>query len=185
MSDTEGRRADAALLALGCVVAFAGVVVVFAGPEAILPVAWGADGQVSGWATREWVGAALLAAGVVLMVGGPAAGWATGRAADPGLWRRARLSLVTAVLGLTVFWTVAALTGALSIGMSAITAGLGLGLAVAAPWVRPASLSRLWLVLGLAAVFGAVTTPQPAGLVLLVTGAAAGSLLILVRARRA
>lgn len=175
--------ADPALLALGCGVAAAGVVVVFAGPEAIVPVAWGLDGEVRGWATREWVGAALLLAGVVLMVAGPALGWAAERVAHPLAWKRARLSLVAGVLGVAVFWSVASLTGATAIGGSALTAALGLLLATAAPWVRPLSLSRLWLVLGLAAVFGAVTTPQPAGLILLAVATAAGTGWIVLRAR--
>lgn len=178
-------RADAALLALGCGVASAGVAVVFAGPEAILPVAWGLDGQVRGWATREWVGAGLLLAAIGLIAAGPALGWAASRAGDPSLWKRARLSLVVVVLGLAVFWAVASLTGATSIAGSALTAAMGLVLAAAAPWVRPASLSRLWLVLGLSGVFGAVTTPQPAGLILLAAATLAGTGWIISRGRSA
>lgn len=175
-----------------------GLVVFFAGPEALLPVHWGADGQADGWANRQAVGGALLGLGLLTLLVAGGMGLAAARATETARRRALRMTQVVALIALSgvgLFSATASLTGAADMGgalpmagMSALFLMIGalLGrvgpnpfVGVRTPWAYKSKLAwersnrlagRLLFLLGLAGIAIAPLAPQPLGYQALIAG---------------
>lgn len=175
-----------------------GLIVFFAGPEALLPVHWGADGQADGWANRQAVGGALLALGLLTLLVAGGMGLAAQQAGEPARRRALSMTQVVALIALSgvgLFAATASLTGAADMGGALPMAGLSalflligavLGrvgpnpfVGVRTPWAYKSKLAwersnrlagRLFFLLGLAGLAVAPLSPQPLGYQALIAG---------------
>lgn len=190
--------ADVATVAVGLIVAAAGVGVVVVGPTELLPVHYGLDGEVSRWGGRGEVGGLIAALGALIVLIGGGMGAAAARSPDPARQRALRMAQLVAVislLGVALFAGGASLTGALSIAGGLPMAGLSLTLVgagaflgrvgpnpfvgVRTPWSYKSRLAwdrsnrlagRLLFLLGLFGLAASAVAPQPAGLIALGVG---------------
>ena len=175
-----------------------GLMVFFIGPEALLPVHWGADGQADGWANRQAVGGALLGLGLLTLLVAGGIGLAAARATEAARRRALRMTQVVALIALSgvgLFSATASLTGAADMGGALPMAGMSalfllvgalLGrvgpnpfVGVRTPWAYKSKLAwersnrlagRLLFLLGLAGLAIAPLAPQPLGYQALIAG---------------
>ena len=175
-----------------------GLMVFFIGPEALLPVHWGADGQADGWANRQAVGGALLGLGLLTLLVAGGMGLAAARATETARRRALRMTQVVALIALSgvgLFSATASLTGAADMGGALPMAGMSalfllvgalLGrvgpnpfVGVRTPWAYKSKLAwersnrlagRLLFLLGLAGLAIAPLAPQPLGYQALIAG---------------
>ena len=175
-----------------------GLLVFFIGPEALLPVHWGADGQADGWANRQAVGGALLGLGLLTLLVAGGMGLAAARATETARRRALRMTQVVALIALSgvgLFSATASLTGAADMGGALPMAGMSalfllvgalLGrvgpnpfVGVRTPWAYKSKLAwersnrlagRLLFLLGLAGLAIAPLAPQPLGYQALIAG---------------
>lgn len=190
--------ADLAVVAISLIMAAAGAGIVFAGPEALMPVHWGPGGEADGWAGREVVGGAILAFGLLTLLLGGGIGLAAGRSSDPNRRRALRYAQLVVLLTLPVLTLAigsASLAQLTSIGAAVPMAVMGLifvligavlgrvgpnpVVGVRTPWTYKSRLAwersnrlagRLFFLLGLGGLAAAAFVPQPLGIQLMLAG---------------
>lgn len=204
--------ADLAAIAISLIMAAAGAGVVFAGPDALMPVHWGPNGQADGWAGREVVGGMVLAAGLFTLLLGGGMGLAAARTDEPGRRRALRYAQLVVLLTLPLLTLAigsASLSGLTSIGSAAPMAVMGLlflllgaflgrvgpnpFVGVRTPWAYKSRLAwersnrlagRLFFLLGLGGLSTAAFAPQPLGVQLMLGGVVAAAVWSVVESWR-
>lgn len=195
---TRLSAADVATLAIGLIVAAAGIGVILAGPLELMPVHYGLDGEVDRWGGRGEVGGLIAALGVLIVVIAGGNGLAAGRTDDPARRRALRMAQLVSLivlLGVALFAGGASLGGVVSIAGGLPMAGFSLILLAAGallgrvgpnpfvglrtPWTYKSRLAwdrsnrlagRLLFMLGLFGLAASAVAPQPAGLMALGAG---------------
>jgi len=197
------HAADVATLAITVMAAVAGLSVFFAGPAHQMPVHWGSDGLVDGWADRRLVGLGIFGLAFLNLLIAGGLGLAAARAGDPMGRRGLRYGQLLTLMSLTLlglFFATASLSGMTSMAGAVPMAGLSLiFLAVGAllgrvganpfvgvrtPWTFRSRLAweqsnrlagRLLFLLGLLGLATAPFAPQPMGYGLLIGGVLAAT----------
>jgi uncharacterized membrane protein len=190
--------ADIATIAVGLMVAAAGVAVIVAGPVELMPVHYGLDGQADRWGDRVQVGGLIAGVGVLITVVAGGIGLAAGRTEDASRRRGLRMAQLVALmtlLGVALFAGGASLTGVTSLAGGLPMAGLSVILlaggaflgrvgpnpfvGVRTPWAYKSRRAwdrsnrlagRLMFVLGLFGLAASAVAPQPAGIIALGVG---------------
>ena len=198
MTRNRIAAADIATIAVGLMVAAAGVAVIVAGPVELMPVHYGLDGQADRWGDRVQVGGLIAGVGVLITVVAGGIGLAAGRTEDASRRRGLRMAQLVALmtlLGVALFAGGASLTGAASIAGGLPMAGLSVILLVGGaflgrvgpnpfvgvrtPWAYKSRRAwdrsnrlagRLMFVLGLFGLAASAVAPQPAGMIALGVG---------------
>jgi uncharacterized membrane protein len=194
----QASAADTATVLLSILMGAIGMAVVFAGPTSLMPVRWGADGQVDGWGTRELVGGAIAGLGFLTLLLSGGMGLAARRSQDPARARALRFAQLVILLGLTLvtlFIGSASLSGMTLMNGALPMAGMALlflvigaflgrvganpFVGVRTPWAFKSKLAwersnrlagRLLFLLGLAGLATAPFAPQPLGYQALIAG---------------
>lgn len=197
------HSADLATLAITVMAAVAGLGVFFAGPAHQMPVHWGPDGLVDGWADRRLVGLAIFGLAFLNLLIAGGLGLAASRPGDPKRSQALRYGQLLTLISLTLvglFFATASLSGMTSMAEAVPMAGLSLiFLAVGAllgrvdanpfvgvrtPWTFRSRLAwersnrlagRLLFLLGLLGLATAPFAPQPMGYGLLIGGVLAAT----------
>lgn len=189
--------ADMACIGVGLIIMAAGAAVAMAGPEVVMPVHYGLDGQVDRFGDRVEVGLVIGSMGLLLMLLGGGMGWFIPRTPDRDRQRGLRLGqilILVILVSVTAFVASTMLGQVLNIGTVLPMAGLSfifliigafLGrvppnpvIGVRTPWTYKSRLAwarsnrlagRLMFILGLVGLLTSGFVPQPIGLITLTT----------------
>ncbi len=196
---------DTACIGVGLIIIALGAGIAVAGPDVVMPVHWGLNGQVDRYGSRFEVGATIGFMGAMLALIGGGIGWFVPRADDPARARGLRLSqllILVTLTAVTAFMASTMLGQVLSLSLVLPMAGLSLlfliigaylgrvppnpVMGVRTPWTYKSRRAwdrsnrlagRLFFLIGLVGLLTCGFVPQPSGFITLISAVIAAALL--------